>query len=222
VFNLLDTPGHQDFSEDTYRTLAGADSAVMVLDGANGVENQTRKLFRVCAARKIPILTFINKMDRLGKTPLDLLEEIQADLGIEPVPMNWPIGLGDRFTGVHDRAGDRTLLFSPTERGSLQVPTRVVSLTDLAVEVGPELAGRCREETELLDVAGGHSTAAGSWRGQQTPVFFGSAATNYGIEPFLDAFLTLAPPPGPRTGLAGPVPPTAPSSPGRCSRSRPT
>ncbi len=210
LLNLLDTPGHQDFSEDTYRTLAAADSAVMVLDAANGVENQTRKLFRVCAARKIPVLTFINKMDRLGKTPLDLLEEIQADLGIEPVPVNWPIGLGDRFTGVHDRAGNRTLLFSPTERGSLQVPTRAVSLTQLDAEVGSELAGRCREEAELLDVAGAAFDRGRFLRGEQTPVFFGSAATNYGIEPFLDAFLGLAPPPGPRTGIAGPVLPDRP------------
>jgi len=207
VLNLLDTPGHQDFSEDTYRTLAAADSAVMVLDAANGVEGQTRKLFRVCATRKIPVLTFINKMDRLGKTPLELLEEIQADLGIEPIPMNWPIGLGDRFTGVHDRASARTLLFAPTERGSLQVPTRVVALADLDAEIGPELGHRSRGEVELIEVAGGTFDRERFLRGEQTPVFFGSAATNYGIEPFLDAFLGLAPAPGPRTGVAGPVPP---------------
>jgi len=210
VLNLLDTPGHQDFSEDTYRTLAAADSAVMVLDSANGVEGQTRKLFRVCAARKIPILTFINKMDRLGKTPLDLLAEIQADLGIEPVPMNWPIGLGEQFTGIYDRASSRTLLFAPTDRGSLQVPTRMVALADLDAEIGPELAHRCQEDVELIDIAGGAFDHGRFLSGEQTPVFFGSAATNYGIEPFLDTFVGLAPPPGPRTGLAGPVPPDRP------------
>jgi peptide chain release factor 3 len=207
LLNLLDTPGHQDFSEDTYRTLAAADCAVMVLDAANGVEGQTRKLFRVCAARKIPILTFINKMDRLGKSPLELLSEIQADLGIEPVPMNWPIGLGEEFTGIHERTAGRTLLFSPTDRGSLQVPTRTVALADLDPQIGHDLARRTRDEVELIDIAGGTLDLDRFHRGEQTPVFFGCAANNYGIEPFLDAFVGLAPTPGPRAGVDGPVSP---------------
>lgn len=210
VVNLLDTPGHQDFSEDTYRTLAAADCAVMVLDAANGVEGQTRKLFRVCAARRIPVLTFINKMDRLGKPPLDLLAEVERELGIEPVPANWPVGLGEEFRGLVDRTGGRVLVFEPTDRGSLRVPVRVAGLADLEREVGPVAARRCREELELLDGAGGAPDRGRFLAGRQTPVFFGSAATNYGIEPFLDAFLTLAPAPGPRGGEGGPVPPDRP------------
>ena len=207
VLNLLDTPGHQDFSEDTYRTLAAADSAVMVLDVANGVEMQTRKLFKVCVARGIPILTFINKMDRMGKYPLDLLEEIEKELGIEPVPINWPIGLGEEFQGVCSREQGEILLFSPTERGSLQVPTRVCKPEDLDREVGVKFASRCRDELELLDGAGGKFDREKFLAGKQTPVFFGSAASNYGIEPFLDAFIGLAPPPGPRKAASGPIQP---------------
>ncbi len=210
LVNLLDTPGHKDFSEDTYRTLVAADSAVMVLDVANGVETQTRKLFRVCAARKIPVLTFVNKMDRLGKHPLDILAEIERELGVEPVPVNWPIGAGAAFQGVYDRASGRALLFRPTEGGSLQVPTRVVGLADLDREVGPDIAARCREELELLDGAGGQLDTGRFLNGEQTPVFFGSAASNYGIEPFLDAFLGLAPAPAARPSVTGPIPATRP------------
>lgn len=204
--NLLDTPGHQDFSEDTYRALAAADSAVMVLDVANGVEAQTRKLFRVCAARGIPILTLVNKMDRLGKDPLDLLAEVERELGVEPVAVNWPVGLGDQFQGVIDRLSERVLLFAPTERGSLQVPTRVVRQEDLESEVGTAMATACRDGLDLLDGAGGVWDRAKFLAGRQTPVFFASAATNYGIEPFLDVFLRLAPPPGLRAAIGGPMP----------------
>lgn len=206
IINLLDTPGHQDFSEDTYRTLTAADCAVMVLDSANGVETQTRKLFRVCAARRIPILTFINKMDRLGKSPLDLLAEIEQDLKIEPIPINWPIGLGEQFRGVFDRRRKKALLFSPTERGSQQVPTRVCEWTELEKEVGRQIASICADEIALLDGVSGPLEPERFRLGTQTPVFFGSAATNYGIAPFLDAFLDLAPPPGARKGREGPVP----------------
>ncbi len=206
LVNLLDTPGHRDFSEDTYRTLAAADSAVMVIDAANGVEGQTRKLFRVCAARKIPILTFVNKMDRLGKSPLDLLAEIENDLKIEPIPMNWPLGLGDEFQGIYDRHGDRAMLFQPTEGGSLLVPTRAVTRDALANEVGSRIAERCMEELDLLDGASGLLDPDRFRTGEQTPVYFGSAATNYGIESFLDSFLRLAPAPGPRSATEGMVP----------------
>ncbi|MEZ6139720.1 MAG: peptide chain release factor 3 [Zavarzinella sp.] len=206
LLNLLDTPGHQDFSEDTYRTLAAADSAVMVLDSANGVETQTRKLFKVCAARKIPVITFINKMDRLGKTPLDLLQEIQKELGITPIPLNWPIGLGDEFTGVYDRVTSNVLLFSPTVGGSLQVPTRVVPLDKVADFLPADLASRIVEEVELLEIAGEQFLQEKFLVGEHTPVFFGSAANNYGIEPFLNAFIDLAPTPGPRPGKNGLVP----------------
>jgi len=209
--NLLDTPGHQDFSEDTYRSLAAADSAVMVLDVANGVETQTRKLFRVCAARGIPIVTLINKMDRLGKEPFDLLAEVEQELGIEPVPGNWPVGLGEEFTGVVDRFGDRVLLFAPTEDGSLQVPTRVIGLGGLAEEVGDRIAAACADGLELLSGAGAEWDRAKFLAGKQTPVFFASAANNYGIEPFLDAFVRLAPPPGARAAVGGLIPAERPA-----------
>ncbi|CAN5585556.1 peptide chain release factor 3 [soil metagenome] len=203
---LLDTPGHQDFSEDTYRTLAAADCAVMVLDVANGVETQTRKLFKVCASRKIPILTLINKMDRLGKAPLELLEEIERDLGIETVPFNWPVGLGNEFQGVIERSSGKARLFSPAEAGSVIVPSRLVNVSELADQTSGEIAARALAELELLDGAGSAFDAALFVAGLQTPVLFASAATNYGIEPFLDAFLTLAPPPGLRRSVQGHVP----------------
>jgi peptide chain release factor 3 len=205
---LLDTPGHQDFSEDTYRTLAAADCAVMVLDVANGVETQTRKLFKVCAARRIPILTLINKMDRLGKAPLDLLAEIERDLGIETVAMNWPVGVGPEFRGVVERTtGGRVRLFSPGEQGSVIVPSRWIDLAAVAAETSDAIAAQTFGELDLLDGAGPAFDPARFLAGRQTPVLFASAATNYGIEPFLDAFLTLAPPPGPRRSSHGPVPP---------------
>ncbi len=202
---LLDTPGHQDFSEDTYRTLTAADCAVMVLDVANGVEMQTRKLFRVCASRKIPILTLVNKMDRLGKSPLELLAEIERDLGIETVPVNWPVGLGKDFQGVVDRPSGRALLFSPGEQGSVIVPSRWVDLADLARETSDAVAAQTLGELELLDGAGSGFDPALFRAGRQTPVLFASAANNYGIEPFLDAFLHLAPPPATRRTVRGEV-----------------
>jgi len=203
---LLDTPGHQDFSEDTYRTLAAADCAVMVLDVANGVETQTRKLFRVCAARKIPILTLINKMDRHGKEPLDLLAEIERDLGIETVPVNWPVGIGRDFQGVIERSTGKVLLFSPSEQGSVVVPCKTIEMSELDTMVAPEIAARAKDELDLLDGAGSGFDRARFLAGKQTPVMWASAASNYGIEPFLDAFLTLAPAPGSRRAIKGTVP----------------
>jgi peptide chain release factor 3 len=207
LLNLLDTPGHQDFSEDTYRTLVAADSAVMILDAAKGIEEQTKKLFQVCTARGIPILTFINKMDRLGRDPLDLLGEIESVLGIDAVPWNWPVGLGSEFGGVYDRERECVLLFEPAERGALQVPTRSVALADLHTSVPAAVAERCREDLELLDGAGLRFDRDRFLRGGMTPVFFGSAMTNFGIEMFLDAFPRLAPPPAARSGEHGPIPP---------------
>ncbi len=210
VVNLLDTPGHQDFSEDTYRTLAAADSAVMVIDAAKGIELQTKKLFKVCAVRKIPILTFINKMDRPGCKPLELLHEIEQVLGIVAVPWNWPIGVGPEFCGVHDREAGRTQLFEPLARGSIQVPTRSIALEELSEWADAEVANRCVEELELLDGATEKLDQGRFLRGEATPVFFGSAATNFGVELFLEAFLRLAPSPRPRPSSIGPVPPSRP------------
>ena len=146
VINLLDTPGHRDFSEDTYRTLAAADSAVMVIDAAKGIEEQTRKLFQVCAVRGIPILTFINKMDRDSRDPMGLLGEIEKVLGIDAVPLNWPLGLGDRFTGVYDRLNRQILGFQPGERGSVLVPTQTSQTTTV---IAPLTSRQLRPESGI-------------------------------------------------------------------------
>jgi peptide chain release factor 3 len=207
VVNLLDTPGHQDFSEDTYRTLAAADSAVMVIDAAKGIETQTKKLFKVCAIRGIPILTFINKMDRAGRDPMALLSEIEQVLGIDAVPVNWPLGLGDEFCGVYDRDRRSALLFRPAAHGSMQVPTEILDLAAALDGVSPVTADRVRQELELLDGAGVPFDRERFLAGRMTPVFFGSAMTNFGVEPFLDSFPRLAPPPGLRKCDRGLVPP---------------
>jgi peptide chain release factor 3 len=196
--NLLDTPGHQDFSEDTYRTLAAADSAVMIIDAANGVEAQTRKLFHVCRQRGIPIFTFINKMDRPAREPLQLLGEIEEVLGIGAYPMNWPIGDGPDFRGVFDRRGRQLHLFDRAERGERAAPVTVVGPEDPSLESilpAAQLA-RLREEIELLDMAGETFDEDRLYRGEVTPVLFGSAVTNFGVKLFLDRFVELAPPPG--------------------------
>ena len=207
IINLLDTPGHQDFSEDTYRTLAAADCAVMVIDAAKGIEAQTRKLFKVCAVRQIPILTFINKMDRPSLNPLALLGEIEDVLGIVAIPVNWPIGNGPEFCGVYDRLQKEAVLFEPTDSGSLQVPIRRVNLEELEHHAEPSLAHRCQEDLELLDGAAAPFEQEAFLAGKMTPVFFGSAMNNFGMEAFLSAFLALAPPPGPRRSDNGLIPP---------------
>jgi len=207
VVNLLDTPGHQDFSEDTYRTLAAADSAVMVIDAAKGIETQTKKLFRVCSIRGIPILTFINKMDRLGRDPMSLLSEVEQVLGIDAIPMNWPLGLGNEFRGVYNRERGSALLFQPTGHGSAQVPTKELDLAAALDGGSPVTAHRVRQELELLDGAGVPFDRDRFLAGRMTPVFFGSAMTNFGVGPFLDSFLHLAPPPGLRRCDQGLVPP---------------
>ena len=203
--NILDTPGHQDFSEDTYRTLTAADSAVMLIDAAKGVEPQTRKLFDVCRRRGIPIFTFINKLDREGKDPLALMEELEAVLGIRSCPMNWPIGMGSKFQGVYDRQGDRILLFAGGRRGERVAQAGSYSLQDpaLAEAVGPDPYQQLRDEIELLDIAGDPLDLQRVAQGELTPLFFGSAMNNFGVEPFLNTFLQLSPPPAPKPAQDG-------------------
>jgi len=211
TINLLDTPGHQDFSEDTYRTLAAADNAVMLEDAAKGLEPQTRKLFEVCRMRRIPIFTFINKMDRPGREPLELLDEIEQELGLACWPVNWPIGSGDRFRGVIDRRSKQVVLFERAERGK-QSNERRLEATDpeLATLVEPELFATALEELELLDGAGADLDLELVHAGELSPVFFGSAMTNFGVRPFLDAFLELAQKPTARQSAAGEVDPLSP------------
>ena len=197
VINLLDTPGHQDFSEDTYRTLAAVDSAVMVLDAAKGVEPQTRRLFEVCRKRGIPIFTFINKMDRPSQDPLALLDEIEEILGLQPVPVNWPIGDGQTFKGVYDRRQKGIYLYDRTERNERISPERFIALDD-AVKSGAVQAGQLEKLTtdiELLDGLGMEFDPSRLLSEEQTPVFFGSALTNFGVRLFLDAFIEYAPQP---------------------------
>jgi peptide chain release factor 3 len=211
TINLLDTPGHQDFSEDTYRTLAAADNAVMLEDAAKGLEPQTRKLFEVCRMRRIPIFTFINKMDRPGREPLELLDEIEQELGLACWPVNWPIGSGDRFRGVIDRRSQAVILFDRAERGR-QAAERTLSVEDARASgaVEPELLDQALEELELLEGAGADLDLELVHAGELSPVFFGSAMTNFGVRPFLDAFLELAQKPIARSSSAGEVDPIAP------------
>jgi peptide chain release factor 3 len=205
--NLLDTPGHQDFSEDTYRTLTAADCAVMVIDAAKGIEAQTEKLFKVCALRKIPIITFINKMDRPGAEPLKLLSEIEQVLGIHASPLNWPVGVGHEFRGVYDRLAKQVLVFEPVAHGSQMVPTKSAPLEKASELLDEEACKHLKDEVELLDVAGAPFDVESFRRAEVTPVFFGSALNNFGVEPFLSAFLELAPTPGARPSDKGLIPP---------------
>ncbi|MDM7938594.1 MAG: peptide chain release factor 3 [Cyanobium sp. CZS 48M] len=211
TINLLDTPGHQDFSEDTYRTLAAADNAVMLEDAAKGLEPQTRKLFEVCRMRRIPIFTFINKMDRPGREPLELIDEIESELGLTCWPVNWPIGSGDRFRGVIDRRSRDVILFTRAERGRQAAEQRLsAGSPELADLVEPELLAQALEELELLDGAGADLDLELVHAGELSPVFFGSAMTNFGVHPFLDAFLELAQRPVARTSQGGPIDPLRP------------
>ena len=205
--NLLDTPGHQDFSEDTYRTLMAADSAVMVIDAAKGVEPQTRKLFKVCVMRNIPIFTFINKMDRDALDPYDLLDEIEKELGIGTYPMNWPIGSGKRFKGVYDRSKSHIVEFTPNF--GQKVEAREVDINDasLADDLGEELYETLKNDVELLDGVGDEFDIDRIRAGKLSPVFFGSALTNFGVELFLEDFLKLTTSPLPRSTSEGIVDP---------------
>ncbi len=203
--NILDTPGHQDFSEDTYRTLMAADSAVMVIDASKGVEAQTRKLFKVCAMRHIPIFTFINKMDRDAKDPFDLLEELERELGIDTYAVNWPIGSGREFRGVYDRGAGHIAFFSGVS-GKRRADKLEVAPDDprVAEHIGAARAAQLAEEVELLS-AGREFDMEAVRGGTLSPVFFGSALTNFGVEPFLEAFLRMTPPPLPRVADGGAV-----------------
>ena len=208
--NILDTPGHQDFSEDTYRTLMAADSAVMVIDAAKGIEPQTRKLFKVCAMRHIPIFTFINKLDREARSPYELMEQLEQEFGIGTYPMNWPIGCGRDFKGVYDRTAGKLLTFGELHRGANRIQAEECSLED--TELLDELLGTTLRETlemdiELLDGAGYEFDLDKIHHGQLSPVFFGSALTNFGVEQFLKSFLEITPSPLPRQAAEGVVDP---------------
>jgi len=200
--NILDTPGHQDFSEDTYRTLMAADSAVMVIDAAKGVEAQTRKLFKVCAMRDIPIFTFINKMDREARDPFELCEELERELGIETYPMNWPIGCGKEFQGVYDREKGEIIHFT-SNGGAHAATATAVALGDPNLDglIGQRLHRQLTDDVDLLDGAAAEFDLEKVRHGKLSPVFFGSALTNFGVEPFLEGFLKMTTPPLPR--LAG-------------------
>jgi peptide chain release factor 3 len=207
--NILDTPGHQDFSEDTYRTLTAADAAVMIIDAAKGVEAQTIKLFKVCRMRGIPIFTFINKLDRHGKDPFELLEEIERVLGIRSYPMNWPIGMGSSLCGIYDRQKSRVELYTEgsdhEEISFVQVSGPDDSL--ISTRVGSALGQQLADELSLLDVAGDPFDPELIAKGELTPVFFGSAINNFGVQTFLENFLQMAPPPSAKKSTIGPIDP---------------
>ena len=209
--NLLDTPGHEDFSEDTYRTLVAADSAIMLLDNRRGVEERTRQLFDVCKRRRTPIFTLVNKCDRYGEDPLKLIQDVEADLGIDCYAATWPIFNDDVFVGVFDRRYDRVHLFArSTDRGASRAGQKSLSAKDpaLAEVLGAATHKRLLDDLELLDAAGHPFDHSRVLDGSLTPVFFGSALTNFGIEPFLREFLELAPPPSAREATTGEVQPT--------------
>ncbi|MBU0501510.1 MAG: peptide chain release factor 3 [Gammaproteobacteria bacterium] len=199
VVNLLDTPGHEDFSEDTYRTLTAVDSALMVIDVAKGVEERTIKLMDVCRMRATPILTFVNKLDREGRDAMEILDEIESVLKIQCAPATWPIGMGKRFKGVYDLRNDTTYLYSPTHGGKIQEGELIVGLDNPRLdEVVGDQADELRTEVELVKGAS-HEIDLDAYRaGRQSPVFFGSAINNFGVRELLDAFVGYAPPPQPR------------------------
>jgi peptide chain release factor 3 len=207
--NILDTPGHQDFSEDTYRTLVAADSAVMLIDGAKGVEAQTLKLFHVCRMRGIPIFTFINKMDRFCKDPFELMEEIESTLGIRSYPVNWPIGSGTDFKGVYNRKLSQIELFESGDHGQKIVASTIGKTNDPRFKsiLGEELYKKLCEDIELLDMAGDDFDIEKVINGELTPLYFGSAMTNFGVQPFLEDFLKFAPSPTGRKSDIGVIEP---------------
>ena len=210
--NLLDTPGHQDFSEDTYRTLAAADNAVMLIDAAKGLETQTRKLFEVCRMRSLPIFTFINKLDRPGREPLELLDELEQELGLQTYAVNWPIGIGDRFKGVFDRRKQQIHLYYRVGHGSREALDTVIDLGDPQIEqlLEQDLYHQLKNDLELLEGLGPELNPELVHEGKMTPVFFGSAMTNFGVEPFLNTFLDYALKPDSHNSSIGEVPPTYP------------
>ncbi|OFV92228.1 MAG: peptide chain release factor 3 [Acidobacteria bacterium RIFCSPLOWO2_12_FULL_65_11] len=208
--SLIDTPGHNDFSEDTYRALIAADSVVMVIDAANGVEDQTRKLFEVCRRHRLPILTFINKFDRPARDPLELLDDLERTLGIAAAPVNWPIGSAERFRGVYDIEHQTLSRYQREAQGQYRVPVHLSSLDDPDARemIGADQYAHVRESLDVIREAGTHFDLEAYRAGRQTPVFFGSALTNFGLEPFLQALVELAPSPQPRQSDGGVVAPT--------------
>ncbi len=211
--NILDTPGHQDFSEDTYRTLMAADSAVMVIDAAKGIEPQTRKLFKICAMRHIPIFTFINKLDREARSPYDLMEQLENEFGIGTYPMNWPIGCGQDFKGVYDREKKEILAFNEFHRGQSKIRAIECTLDEtekLDELIGPRLRQSLTDDIELLDGAGYDFDIDEVRKGRLSPVFFGSALNNFGVEPFLESFLKMTMPPLARISGEDIIEPTDP------------
>lgn len=213
VLNLLDTPGHQDFSEDTYRTLAAADNTVMLIDAAKGLETQTRKLFEVCRLRKLPIFTFINKLDRPSLTPLELMDEIEQELGMMTYAVNYPIGTGDQFRGVFDRRTQMIHLFQRTAaHGKKRAADTAIPLGDPRIEalLEQDLYYQFKEEFEILEGAGASLDLEAVHRGEMTPVFFGSAMNNFGVELFLQAFLEYAVKPEAHDSNRGIIEPTHP------------
>ena len=207
--NILDTPGHQDFSEDTYRTLMAADSAVMVIDASKGVEAQTRKLFKVCTMRHIPIFTFVNKMDREARDPFELMSEIEEVLGIHTCPINWPIGCGKSFKGVYDRQTKKITTFTAAMGGQKEVATETFDVegTDVDSVIGSDFHAQLRDDIELLDGASDEFDQELVSAGKLSPVFFGSALTNFGVETFLEHFLNMTTSPLPRKTTTGVIDP---------------
>lgn len=207
--NILDTPGHQDFSEDTYRTLMAADSAVMVIDASKGVEAQTRKLFKVCVMRHIPIFTFINKMDREAMDTFELLDDIEKELGISTCPVNWPIGSGKAFRGVYDRNDSEIELFFDTKKGTTTGEVKKIRVDDPDVDLylDADQKEQLFGEIELLDGASAEFDQELVNKGELSPVFFGSALTNFGVETFLQHFLRMTTSPLPRHSDKGDIDP---------------
>ncbi|MBW4647323.1 MAG: peptide chain release factor 3 [Kastovskya adunca ATA6-11-RM4] len=210
--NLLDTPGHQDFSEDTYRTLAAADNAVMLIDVAKGLEPQTRKLFEVCRMRGLPIFTFVNKLDRPGREAIDLLDEIEQELGLQTYAVNWPIGIGDRFKGVFNRRTKQIHLFERSAHGAREAHETIIDLGDPRIEelLEQDLYYQLKEDLEIIEGVGPELDLDLVQQGKMTPVFFGSAMTNFGVQLFLNAFLDYAQKPEARNSTEGEIPPTYP------------
>jgi peptide chain release factor 3 len=206
--NLLDTPGHKDFSEDTYRVLTAVDAAIMVIDAAKGIEPQTRKLFEVCRRRGVPIFTFMNKCDRPTRDPLELLDELEKVLGIGAFPVNWPLGSGPSFKGVYDRLTRKAHLFERTPGGAFVAPMEVRGLEDPAVRAKLEdhVYENAREQIEMLEGAGAAFDEESVLAGLVTPVYFGSAMNNFGVQLLLDGFLEHSAPPGARRSIAPPEP----------------
>ena len=212
VINLLDTPGHKDFSEDTYRVLTAVDAAIMVIDAGKGIESQTRKLFEVCRRRGVPIFTFMNKLDRPARDPLALIDELESVLGIGACPMNWPLGNGPEFAGLYDRMRREVHLFERTTHGAYRAPVQVGGIDDEFVRARMPDAARqlAIEELAMLDGAGHEFDRAAVRRGEQTPVFFGSAANNFGVQLLLDSFLEHSAPPQPRSSRGVMIDPASP------------